>query len=68
MLAIVETERSTTLYRLEEAATRTSLSLGFLRREIARGEIEVVRLGRHVRVSATALAEYLQKRSERSGT
>ena len=57
-----------TLYRLEEAATRSSLSLGFIRREIARGEIEVIRLGRAVRVSETVLAAYLAQRAERSGT
>jgi excisionase family DNA binding protein len=63
----VNTDSGSTLYRLEEAATRSKLSLTFVRREIARGEIEVVRLGRLLRVSETALAEYLAKRAERGG-
>ena len=55
------------LYRLEEAAGRARLSLGFLRRQIALGELEVVRLGRMVRISEAALLAYLARRSERSG-
>jgi excisionase family DNA binding protein len=60
-------DSESTLYRLEEAATRSKLSLGFVRREIARGELEVVRIGRLVRVSEEALRAYLAKRAERSG-
>ena len=57
------------LLRLEEVATRCELSLGFIRREIARGELEVVRLApRMVRISEAALVDYLAKRTERSGT
>jgi excisionase family DNA binding protein len=56
-----------TLHRLEKISTRSHLSLGFIRREIARGELEVVRIGRLVRVSEAAFRAYLQKRTERSG-
>jgi len=62
-------DRASRLYRLEEIAVRCELSLGFIRREIARGELEVVRLTpRMVRISEAALVEYLTKRAERSGT
>lgn len=61
-------DTDSTLHRLEEIASRGHLSLGFIRREIARGELEVVRIGRLVRVSETALREYLAKRAERSGS
>jgi excisionase family DNA binding protein len=55
-----------TAYRLEEAATRARLSLAFIRRDIARGELEVIRFGRMVRVTDAALREYLAKRTSRS--
>jgi excisionase family DNA binding protein len=55
-----------TAYRLEEDATRARLSLAFIRRDIARGELEVIRFGRMVRVTDAALREYLAKRTSRS--
>lgn len=47
------------LLTAEEAAERLSTSVRFIRRLIAERRIEFVKLGRHVRISETALREFI---------
>lgn len=49
------------LLTVEAAAERLSTSPRFVRRLIAERRIEFVKVGRHVRISETALAEYIHK-------
>jgi excisionase family DNA binding protein len=47
------------LLTVEAAAEHMSTSVRFIRRLIAERRIEFVRVGRHVRISETALAEFI---------
>jgi excisionase family DNA binding protein len=47
------------LLTVEAAADRLSTSVRFIRRLIAERRIEFVRVGRHVRISESALAELI---------
>jgi excisionase family DNA binding protein len=47
------------LLTVEAAAERMSTSVRFIRRLIAERRIEFVKVGRHVRISETALAEFI---------
>jgi excisionase family DNA binding protein len=51
------------LYDLRQVSEALQLSMSHLRREIRLRRIEVVRLGRTIRVSAEAIEAYLAKRS-----
>lgn len=48
------------LLTVEAAAERISTSVRFVRRLIAERRIEFVKIGRHVRISETALAEFIE--------
>jgi excisionase family DNA binding protein len=48
------------LLTVETAADRMSTSVRFVRRLIAERRIEFVKVGRHVRISETALAEFIE--------
>jgi excisionase family DNA binding protein len=48
------------LLTVEAAAERMSTSVRFIRRLIAERRIEFVRIGRHVRISESALAAYIE--------
>jgi excisionase family DNA binding protein len=48
------------LLTVEAAAERMSTSVRFIRRLIAERRIEFVRVGRHVRISETALADFIE--------
>jgi excisionase family DNA binding protein len=48
------------LLTVEAAADRMSTSVRFVRRLIAERRIEFVKVGRHVRISETALAEFIE--------
>jgi excisionase family DNA binding protein len=48
------------LLTVEAAADRMSTSVRFIRRLIAERRIEFVKVGRHVRISETALAEFIE--------
>ncbi len=48
------------LLTVEAAAERMSISPRFIRRLIAERRIEFVKVGRHVRISETALAEFIE--------
>jgi excisionase family DNA binding protein len=47
------------LLTVEAAADRMSTSVRFIRRLIAERRIEFVKVGRHVRISEAALAEFI---------
>ncbi len=47
------------LLTVDQAAERLSTAPRFIRRLIAERRIEFVKLGRHVRISETALAEFI---------
>jgi excisionase family DNA binding protein len=47
------------LLTVEAAAERMSTSVRFIRRLIAERRIEFVKIGRHVRISETALAAFI---------
>jgi excisionase family DNA binding protein len=47
------------LLTVEAAAERMSTSVRFVRRLIAERRIEFVKIGRHVRISESALAEFI---------
>ncbi len=47
------------LLTVEAAAERLSTSVRFIRRLIAERRIEFVKVGRHVRISESALAEFI---------
>jgi excisionase family DNA binding protein len=47
------------LLTVEAAAERTSTSVRFIRRLIAERRIEFVKVGRHVRISETTLADFI---------
>ena len=47
------------LLTVEDAADRLSTSVRFVRRLIAERRIEFVKVGRHVRISESALAEFI---------
>jgi excisionase family DNA binding protein len=48
------------LLTVEAAAERMSTSVRFIRRLIAERRIEFVKIGRHVRISESALAEFIE--------
>ena len=48
------------LLTVEAAAVRLSTSPRFIRRLIAERRIEFVRIGRHVRISESALADFVE--------
>ena len=48
------------LLTVEQAAHRLSTSPRFVRRLIAERRIEFVRVGRHVRISESALADFIE--------
>ncbi len=48
------------LLTVAAAAERMSTSVRFIRRLIAERRIEFVRVGRHVRISETALADFIE--------
>jgi excisionase family DNA binding protein len=48
------------LLTVETAADRMSTSLRFVRRLIAERRIEFVKVGRHVRISEMALAQFIE--------
>jgi excisionase family DNA binding protein len=48
------------LLTVEAAAERMSTSVRFIRRLVAERRIEFVKVGRHVRISETALAEFIE--------
>ena len=48
------------LLTVEAAAERMSTSVRFVRRLIAERRIEFVKIGRHVRISETALTEFIE--------
>ena len=47
------------LLTVEAAAERLSTSVRFIRRIVAQRRIEYVKVGRHVRISESALAEFV---------
>ena len=47
------------LLTVEAAAERLSTSVRFIRRLVAQRRIEFVKVGRHVRISESALAEFV---------
>ncbi len=51
------------LLTVEAAAERMSTSVRFVRRLIAQRRIEFVKVGRHVRISESALAEFIESRA-----
>jgi len=53
-------QNAAVLLTVEAAAERLSTSPRFIRRLIAERRIEFVRVGRHVRVSESALADFIQ--------
>lgn len=48
------------LLTVEAAAEHMSTSVRFIRRLIAERRIEFIRVGRHVRISESALADFIQ--------
>ncbi len=52
-------QTSTVLLTVEAAAERLSTSPRFIRRLIAERRIEFVKVGRHVRISESALADFI---------
>jgi excisionase family DNA binding protein len=48
------------LLTVEAAADRMSTSVRFIRRLIAERRIEFVKVGRHVRITEAALAEFIE--------
>ena len=48
------------LLTVEAAAERMSTSVRFVRRLVAERRIEFVKIGRHVRISESALAEFIE--------
>ena len=52
-------QTTTALLTVEAAAKRLSTSPRFIRRLIAERRIEFVRVGRHVRISESALANFI---------
>jgi excisionase family DNA binding protein len=52
-------EAATALLTVEAAARRLSTSPRFIRRLIAERRIEFVKVGRHVRISESALADFI---------
>jgi excisionase family DNA binding protein len=48
------------LLTVDAAAERMSTSVRFIRRLIAERRIEFVKIGRHVRISESALAEFIE--------
>ena len=53
-------ESADRLLTVEAAAERMSTSVRFVRRLIAERRIEFVKIGRHVRISETALTEFIE--------
>jgi excisionase family DNA binding protein len=52
------------LYTIADLARLTKMSKSFWVKKISRGELAVTRLGRCVRISQTALDEFLSKQQE----
>jgi excisionase family DNA binding protein len=55
-----ETRAAEQLLSVEAAAERLDAKPRFIRRLIAERRIEFVRVGRHVRISESALAEFIE--------
>ncbi len=53
-------QNAAVLLTVEAAAERLSTSPRFIRRLIAERRIEFVKVGRHVRISESALADFIQ--------
>jgi excisionase family DNA binding protein len=53
-------QNAAVLLTVEAAADRLSTSPRFIRRLIAERRIEFVKVGRHVRISESALADFIQ--------
>jgi len=53
-------QTTTVLLTVEAAAGRLSTSPRFIRRLIAERRIEFIKVGRHVRISESALADFIQ--------
>jgi excisionase family DNA binding protein len=53
-------QTATVLLTVEAAAERLSTSPRFIRRLIAERRIEFIKVGRHVRISESALADFIQ--------
>ncbi len=60
-------EEEVRMYTCEEVAQKLSMSESFIRREISKGALKAVRLGRLVRVPEAALAEYLSNKMREAG-
>jgi excisionase family DNA binding protein len=58
-MTISDHRRTTVLLTVEAAAERLSTSPRFIRRLIAERRIEFVRIGRHVRITEDALAQFI---------
>ena len=56
----IDTLVAAVLLTVEAAAERLSTSSRFVRRLIAERRIEFVKVGRHVRISESALAEFIE--------
>ena len=50
-------------YRIDEMADELHVSKRTIQREIARGEIDVMHIGRAVRIKKEAIEQYEQKKS-----
>jgi excisionase family DNA binding protein len=61
---VEETPQRLRLYGLKEAAGLLGVSSAFLRLEVLRGRLRVVRLGRRVLLRQTELARYLDRGEE----
>lgn len=62
-MGLVEQER---LISLKEAAARSGLSTGFLRRLCRTGKVRSIRVGRYWVTTWQAVAEYLEDEQKRS--
>jgi excisionase family DNA binding protein len=55
-----DTSNADRLLTVDAAAERLSTSVRFIRRLIAERRIEFVKVGRHVRITETALADFIE--------
>jgi excisionase family DNA binding protein len=55
-----QAENRNQLLTVDAAADRMSTSVRFVRRLVAERRIEFVKVGRHVRISETALADFIE--------
>lgn len=58
-MTATQRNRTDRLLTVEAAAEHMSISVRFVRRLIAERRIEFVKVGRHVRISESALAEFI---------